>query len=99
MGQEFAGGTNGISGIRRKISAAARLKTRLKRGGSNRKMPDWRHGNGACVMDSRFLMASMGSAVGEKITRAVVKELKRKGFQSIIFACSRRQNAGGHPFL
>lgn len=31
-----------------------------------------------CVMDSRFLMASMGSAVGEKITRACEYATKKK---------------------
>ncbi len=47
MGQEFAGGNPmEFQGYEEKL-AAARLKTRLKRGGSNRKMPDWRHGNGA----------------------------------------------------
>lgn len=40
-----------------------------------------------CVMDGRFFMASMGEAVGEKITRAVERATKLK-LPVIIFACS-----------
>lgn len=40
-----------------------------------------------CVMDGRFLMASMGEAVGEKITRAVEHATKEK-LPVIIFTCS-----------
>ncbi len=40
-----------------------------------------------CVMDSRFLMASMGSVVGEKITRAVELATK-KSLPVIIFSAS-----------
>ncbi len=39
------------------------------------------------VMDGRFLMASMGEVVGEKITRAIEKATKQK-LPIIIFACS-----------
>lgn len=39
------------------------------------------------VMDGRFLMASMGEAVGEKITRAVERATKEK-LPVIIFTCS-----------
>lgn len=40
-----------------------------------------------CVMDSNFMMGSMGSVVGEKITRAVEKAIELK-FPLIIFATS-----------
>ena len=39
------------------------------------------------VMDSRFLMASMGNVVGEKITRAVERATEEK-LPVVIFACS-----------
>ncbi len=39
------------------------------------------------VMDSRFLMASMGAVVGEKITRAVERATERK-LPVILFTCS-----------
>ena len=47
------------------------------------------HGNKAvvCVMDGRFLMGSMGSAVGEKITRATEYATKKK-LPLIIFCAS-----------
>lgn len=40
-----------------------------------------------CVMDTRFLMGSMGSIVGEKITRAIEYATKHKR-PLIIFTCS-----------
>ncbi len=40
-----------------------------------------------CVMDSRFLMGSMGSVVGEKITRAIEYATKRK-LPVVIFCAS-----------
>ncbi|NLK20879.1 MAG: acetyl-CoA carboxylase carboxyltransferase subunit beta [Epulopiscium sp.] len=40
-----------------------------------------------CVMDSNFLMGSMGSVVGEKITRAVEEATKRR-FPIVIFCSS-----------
>lgn len=40
-----------------------------------------------CVMDSNFMMGSMGTAVGEKITRAVEYATKHK-LPLIIFTCS-----------
>ncbi|WP_315117124.1 acetyl-CoA carboxylase carboxyltransferase subunit alpha [uncultured Clostridium sp.] len=40
-----------------------------------------------CVMDSRFLMGSMGSVVGEKITRAIEKAMEEK-LPLIIFTAS-----------
>ena len=47
------------------------------------------HGHQAAVavMDGRFMMASMGSIVGEKITRTVEKATKEK-LPMIIFSCS-----------
>lgn len=39
------------------------------------------------VLDSRFMMASMGSVVGEKITRAVERATEEK-LPVVIFACS-----------
>ncbi|MBF7095930.1 acetyl-CoA carboxylase carboxyltransferase subunit beta [Alkalibacter sp. M17DMB] len=40
-----------------------------------------------CVMDSNFMMGSMGSVVGEKITRAIEKSIKHK-IPLIIFCAS-----------
>lgn len=40
-----------------------------------------------CVMDSRFMMASMGHVVGEKITKAVERATQMK-LPIIIFCCS-----------
>jgi acetyl-CoA carboxylase carboxyl transferase subunit beta len=40
-----------------------------------------------CIMDSRFLMGSMGSVVGEKITRAIEKAIEEK-LPLIIFTAS-----------
>lgn len=40
-----------------------------------------------CVMDSRFLMGSMGSVVGEKITRAIEKAMEER-LPIIIFTAS-----------
>ncbi len=40
-----------------------------------------------CVMDSRFLMASMGSVVGEKIARAAERALEQR-LPVVIFSCS-----------
>lgn len=40
-----------------------------------------------CVMDSNFMMGSMGSAVGEKLTRAIEYSTKKR-IPIIIFTCS-----------
>lgn len=40
-----------------------------------------------CVMDSNFMMGSMGSVVGEKITRAIEKAIEKR-FPVIIFTAS-----------
>lgn len=40
-----------------------------------------------CVMDTRFMMASMGTIVGEKITRAVERATEEK-LPIVIFTCS-----------
>ena len=50
------------------------------------------------VCDGRFFMASMGWAVGEKITRAV-ERATREQLPVILFCLFRwRQNAGGNYF-
>lgn len=48
------------------------------------------------VMDSHFMMASMGSVVGEKITRAFETATEKGLPGSGIYGIRRRQNAGGH---
>ncbi|MEE1086929.1 MAG: acetyl-CoA carboxylase carboxyltransferase subunit alpha [Schaedlerella sp.] len=52
------------------------------------------------VMDGRFLMASMGKIVGEKITRAVERATKEK-LPVIIFTCSggARMQEGIHSLM
>ena len=48
------------------------------------------------VMDSHFMMASMGSVVGEKLTR-LFEYATEKGLPVVLFTCSRRRaHAGGH---
>ena len=49
------------------------------------------------VMDKRFLMGSMGIAVGEKITRLTEYAMKRK-LPLIIFCCKRWSENAGRPF-
>lgn len=50
------------------------------------------------IMDSHFMMASMGSVVGEKITRAF-ETATEKGLPVVAFTASGgAQNAGGHHF-
>ncbi|MCI8328018.1 MAG: acetyl-CoA carboxylase carboxyltransferase subunit beta, partial [Lachnospiraceae bacterium] len=87
LNAELTGGNPmNYEGYEEKI-AAARLKTRLKEAVVTGKCKI--DGNPAvlCVMDGRFLMASMGSAVGEKITLAV-EFATRERLPIIIFACS-----------
>ncbi len=67
--------------------AATRLKSRL-----NEAVVTGKCQIGGCetvlgVMDGRFLMASMGEAVGEKITRAVERATKER-LPVILFTCS-----------
>ena len=67
--------------------AATRLKSRL-----NEAVVTGKCRIGGCetvlgVMDSRFFMASMGEAVGEKITRAVERAAEEK-LPVILFTCS-----------
>lgn len=52
------------------------------------------------VMDGRFLMASMGKTVGEKITRAIERATKEK-LALIIFCCSggARMQEGIHSLM
>ena len=49
------------------------------------------------VCDGRFMMASMGKVVGEKITRAVEKATSERTSDYYICLFRRRQNAGGDP--
>ena len=46
------------------------------------------------VMDSRFRMASMGSVVGEKLTRAIEQALEKRYPVIIIFCIWRGPHAG-----
>ena len=63
-----------FEGYEEKI-AAARLKTRLKEAVVTGQCTIGGEPCVLCVMDGRFMMASMGEAVGEKITRAAEEAL------------------------
>lgn len=67
--------------------AAARLKTRLKEAVVTGRCRIGGEICVLCVMDGRFMMASMGEAVGEKITRAAERATEEK-LPIIIFTCS-----------
>lgn len=67
--------------------AALQLKTGLKEAVVTGKCKIGGTETVLCVMDGRFMMASMGEAVGEKITRAVEAATKAK-LPVIIFTCS-----------
>ena len=85
--KELEGGNPmGFEGYEEKI-AAARLKTRLKEAVVTGQCTIGGEPCVLCVMDGRFLMASMGEAVGEKITRATERATKEK-LPIIIFTCS-----------
>ena len=85
--KELEGGNPmGFEGYEEKI-AAARLKTRLKEAVVTGQCTIGDEPCVLCVMDGRFLMASMGEAVGEKITRATERATKEK-LPIIIFTCS-----------
>ena len=75
-----------FDGYEEKI-AAARLKTRLKEAVVTGQCTIGGEPCVLCVMDGRFMMASMGEAVGEKITRATERATKEK-LPIIIFTCS-----------
>ena len=75
-----------FEGYEEKI-AAARLKTRLKEAVVTGQCTIGGEPCVLCVMDGRFMMASMGEAVGEKITRAAEEATKKK-LPIIIFTCS-----------
>lgn len=85
--KELAGGNPmEFEGYEEKL-AAARLKSRL-----NEAVVTGKCRIGGCetvlgVMDGRFLMASMGEAVGEKITRAVERATEEQ-LPVILFTCS-----------
>lgn len=80
--------------------AAAKLKSGLREAVVTGKCKI--HGETAvlCVMDGSFMMASMGVAVGEKITRAVEKATEEK-LPVIIFTCSggARMQEGIHSLM
>ncbi len=80
------GNSMGFDGYEEKI-AAARLKTRLKEAVVTGQCTIGKETCVLCVMDGRFMMGSMGEAVGEKITRAAERATKEK-FPIIIFTCS-----------
>ena len=65
-----------FEGYEEKI-AAARLKTRLKEAVVTGQCTIGGEPCVLCVMDGRFMMASMGEAVGEKITRAAEEATKK----------------------
>lgn len=67
--------------------AAARLKTRMKEAVIAGRCRIGEQEAVLCVMDGRFLMASMGEAVGEKITRAVERATEET-LPVVIFCCS-----------
>lgn len=67
--------------------AATRLRTHMKEAVITGRCRIGGRQTVLCVMDGRFFMASMGEAVGEKITRAVERATKLK-LSVIIFACS-----------
>lgn len=50
------------------------------------------------IMDSHFMMGSMGSVVGEKITRAVEYATQRKASGHYLHHIRWSQNAGGNHF-
>lgn len=75
-----------FEGYEEKI-AAARLKTHLKEAVVTGQCTIGSQPCVLCVMDGRFMMASMGEAVGEKITRATERATKEK-LPIIIFTCS-----------
>lgn len=98
--RDFTGGNPmEFPGYEEKL-AAARLKTRMKEAAVTGKCRIGGTETALCVMDSRFLMASMGSAVGEKITRAVERATEEK-LPVIIFACSggARMQEGIHSLM
>lgn len=82
MGQNTAA----FEGYEEKL-AAARLKTRLREAVVTGKCRIGGTEAVICVMDGRFLMASMGYAVGEKITRAVERATQQR-LPIVIFTCS-----------
>ena len=75
-----------FDGYEEKI-VAARLKTRLKEAVVTGQCTIGGEPCVLCVMDGRFMMASMGEAVGEKITRGTERATKEK-LPIIIFTCS-----------
>ena len=89
----------GFEGYEEKL-AAERLKTRMKEAivigtGSIDGIPA-----AIGVMDSRFMMASMGWAVGEKLTR-LIEKATTENLPLILFTCSggARMQEGIHSLM
>ena len=67
--------------------AAARAKTHLREAVVTGECTIGGEATVLCVMDGRFMMASMGEAVGEKITRATERATEKR-LPIIIYTCS-----------
>ncbi|MDO4633659.1 MAG: acetyl-CoA carboxylase, carboxyltransferase subunit beta [Eubacteriales bacterium] len=67
--------------------AAARLKTGLQEAVITGRCKIAGEDTVLCVMDGKYMMASMGKAVGEKITRAAERATEQK-LPLVIFTCS-----------
>ena len=66
--------------MKRKL-AASRAANGHERGSCDRKLQDrWQTDSSLCVWMADSLMASMGEAVGEKITRAVERATKVEAY-------------------
>lgn len=76
---QYKGYVEKIEGLRKKTGLDEAVVSGLARIGEHKVV--------LAVCDSRFMMASMGSVVGEKITRAV-ERATREQLPVIIFACS-----------
>ena len=89
----------GYEGYEEKL-AAAKLKSRLKEAVVTGHCKIQGEDTVLCVMDGNFMMASMGVAVGEKITRAVERATSER-LPVIIFTCSggARMQEGIHSLM
>lgn len=85
--QDLTGGNPLVTRVMRKNWAATRLKTGLREAVVTGKCRVGGQETVLGVMDGRFLMASMGEAVGEKITRAA-ERATRERLPLILFTCS-----------
>lgn len=89
----------GYEGYEEKL-AAAKLKSGLKEAVVTGHCKIQGEDTVLCVMDGNFMMASMGVAVGEKITRAVERATSER-LPVIIFTCSggARMQEGIHSLM